>query len=296
VGEGSLYAPLTFTEDQLSKVISSIGHAGLQLDLYCPWCKASSTFQLPPVKGDLLDNVYDPYEPLPRAFVPQEMPAISSLPQLTKLVRSLELRCARSARHRIEFILRLAPKSVPLVRGPAGTFVSQRSTEHTLVKIGQNPPHAELVAGRLTAISKFAEEIDAVELRRAVGLSSYDVAIGAFIYLRRVFERIIDRAWQRALDDGESMPDSTSMRMTEKVNALKHHLPDIVVQNAKVYGILSRGVHELTEADCARTYPVVEKSVIAMLEDAHAHIEKQRRDKDLAADVARLSAEIEKKP
>jgi hypothetical protein len=163
---------------------------------------------------------------------------------------------------------------------------------YSCTKIGQFPQHAELVAGRLRAVSKIAERIDAIELRRAVGLMSHDVAIGAFVYLRRVFERIIDGAWQRALEAGEKLPASNSLRMAEKIAALRTHLPEIVTRNAKAYGILSLGLHELSEEQCAKAYPVLEGSVIAMLEEIHAQAAKQKREKLLSAQLDELAGTL----
>ena len=147
---------------------------------------------------------------------------------------------------------------------------------------------------QLKVVSKIADSLDMKELRRAAGLISHDAAIGAFVYLRRVFERIIAKAWKNAKESGESLPDPPPLRMEEKIEALRNHLPDIVVRNAKVYGILSLGLHELTEEQCTRAYPLVEESVIAMLEDAHMHAEKRKREKRISDELARMSGELGK--
>jgi hypothetical protein len=300
VGAGSLYASATFSETDVEFIALVIGNIGLQIDLYCPRCMATSTFQLPAVKTDGL-NVFDPYNPAaPTGVITRDPVPISKISHLKHIARALELRCARNSVHRVEFILRVTDNIVspgsPTGRGHgSGSLSTPQPAKHsyTFIKIGQYPQHAELVAGRLKAVSKIAEPLDMKELRRAVGLMSHDVAIGAFVYLRRVFERIIARAWHSAVEAGEPLPDV--IRMDEKIAALKNYLPDLIVKNAKVYGILSLGLHELTEETCASAYPVVEESIIAMLEDAHAHIEKQKRDKALAADLAKLSGELGKK-
>jgi hypothetical protein len=218
---------------------------------------------------------------------------MATVEQLRQIVRALELRCARDATHRIEFVIRTTEKHTGWreVPKPGGT-IKEAVYQYGFVKIGQLPPHAELVAGRLKAVSKIAGKLDTTELRKAAGLISHDAAIGAFVYLRRVFERIIAKAWQSAADAGETLPDPTRLRMDEKISALKNHLPDIVVKNAKVYGILSRGLHELTEEDCARAYPLVEESVIWMLENALVRFEKQKREKTITAELAKLAGEL----
>jgi hypothetical protein len=303
VGEGSLYASRSFSEPDARSIAINLGIGGLKIDLDCPGCNASSTFALPPIRahGRL---VLDPYNP--SEFVPDRV--ITQVSDLEQAVRVLDLRCARNPTHKVEFILRMdrgsvagevpVPASKIVDRRPHAAPISTPSKEvfynYTIVKIGQYPPHAELVAGRLKAVSKIADPLDVRELRRAAGLISHDAAIGAFVYLRRVFERIIKGAWQSAIDAGETLPDPVGLRMPERIAALKNHLPEIVVKNAKVYGILSLGLHELTEEECARSYPILEESVIAMLEEAHSHLEKRKREGRITAAVTRLSGELGK--
>ena len=107
-----------------------------------------------------------------------------------------------------------------------------------------------------------------------------------------MFERIIDGAWKRALESGDKLPDPTKLRMAEKIAELKAHLPEIVTRHAKAYGILSQGLHELSEKQCAEVYPVLEASIIAMLEDIHAHAEKLKREKALTAQLDKFAGSL----
>ena len=286
VSEGSLYDPQTFTNFDLSIIATALGQIGLRFDLDCPECNRPSTFVLPIVTTVEISETDKTFAAL-AAFTAKPEP-ITKAKQLIDVSRWLEFRCARHQQHKVIFILNIEPiKAAHGVR-PANKELSF----YSCVKIGQFPAHAELVAGRLRAVSKIAARIDAVELRRAAGLISNDVAIGAFVYLRRVFERIIEGAWKRAIESGQKLPDATKMRMAEKVTALKAHLPEVVTRHAKAYGILSQGLHELSEEQCAKVYPVLEGSSIAMLEDIHAQAEKQRRDKLLAASLDEFAASL----
>jgi hypothetical protein len=283
VREGSLYAPQTFTNFDLGIVATAIGLFGLRIDLDCPECNRTSTFVLPVVTAVEIAETDKAFAAL--AALSAKPEPITKANQLMDVSRWLEFRCARHQQHKVIFILNIEPiKTAHGVR-PANKELSF----YSCVKIGQFPEHAELVAGRFRTISKIADRIDAVELRRAAGLMSHDVAIGAFVYLRRVFERIIDGAWKRALESGDKLPDPTKLRMADKIAVLKAHLPAIVARHAKAYGILSQGLHELSEAQCAEVYPVLEGSIIAMLEDIHAQAEKLKREKVLAAQLDKVS-------
>src|SRR5208282_2142748 len=78
VGEGNLYAPQIFSQEEVDTIAFMVGHAGLQIDLDCPGCRSQSTFQLPPVKTDGL-NVFDPYKPPSPGIVPIEPKGISTI-------------------------------------------------------------------------------------------------------------------------------------------------------------------------------------------------------------------------
>jgi hypothetical protein len=125
---------------------------------------------------------------------------------------------------------------------------------------------ADIAFGELRTIDKSLEPIDRTELGKALGLFSHDSAIGAFAYLRRVFERMIDRSYERQSKGGHPVEGFAEMRMDEKVAALKDELPDMVVRNSGVFSILSLGLHELTEEQCTKHFPVIKAVLFQMLE------------------------------
>ena len=99
-----------------------------------------------------------------------------------------------------------------------------------IFKIGQWPTHADLANKKLNEYAKVLSKLDRAEISRANGIAAHGVNIGAFVYLRRVFERLIYRAFERA---GPNMkPDEFSkLRMPEKIDTLKDHLPKFVSEN-----------------------------------------------------------------
>ncbi len=56
------------------------------------------------------------------------------------------------------------------------------------------------------------------------------------------------------------------MRMEDRIAALKDELPSSVVQNSGVFAVLSIGIHELTETQCAKHFPVLKAVLFQMLE------------------------------
>jgi hypothetical protein len=55
-------------------------------------------------------------------------------------------------------------------------------------------------------------------------------------------------------------------------------LPDFLVQNKKVYTILSKGIHELEEDECLKAFEMLKQAIFIILgEDKYKREELQRR-------------------
>jgi hypothetical protein len=64
------------------------------------------------------------------------------------------------------------------------------------------------------------------ELNRGIGLASHGVGIGAHVYLRRIFEGLVEEAHAAAsTQPGWEDAKYTQARMPERVRFLKDHLP-----------------------------------------------------------------------
>jgi hypothetical protein len=171
-----------------------------------------------------------------------------------------------------------------------------RAHEGEVEKIGQFPSLGDLAATDLQKYRPVLTKERYRELVRGIGLASHDVGIGAFIYLRRVFEYLIESAHLKA----KSIPgwDETSFeksRMDEKIQLLKTSLPQFLVENRVLYKILSFGVHELSEEECLRVFPAVKIGIELILDD---ELERHKREKKIEAakDALNLTAQGLKQP
>lgn len=147
-----------------------------------------------------------------------------------------------------------------------------------VIKIGQLPSTADVSFGELRSIDKSLDPTDRSELGTALGLFAHGTVLGAFVYLRRVFERMIWRAHERQSAAGHPIEGFATMRMDERIGALKDELPPSVVQNSGVFSVLSIGIHELTEEQCAKHFPVLKAVLFQMLEQ-----EEHKRKASIAA-------------
>jgi hypothetical protein len=135
-------------------------------------------------------------------------------------------------------------------------------------KIGQFPSLADIANDEVKIYRKLMPRDMAAEFHKAVGLAAHGVGVGSFVYLRRVFERLIKNRFDEFKGaEGSDEAAFRQSRMEDKIAMLKGHLPEFLVQNRKIYSILSLGIHELSEQACLGYFDVMRHSIIMILED-----------------------------
>ena len=151
-----------------------------------------------------------------------------------------------------------------------------------LIKIGQHPSKAEIDFGVLDECYKELPETQRKELGTAIGLYAHGVGIGSFVYLRRIFEGLVKEAGKEAKSD--SNWDSSAFkaaRMDEKIKLLKGYLPNRLTNSSQLYGVLSKGIHELTEEECKRKFPIVKQAIQLILKEKHEEKEYEKVIKNI---------------
>ena len=266
LANAGLYQPFKFKPFQADLLANLIQANGIRVDCYCPSCKEMSTFRhfpteklLPP--DSITSRVGTSYNRI-ELF-------------LGKVLGDVTFYCARNNAHTLRIILWLTK-----LKPEDGYQVS---------KIGQLPSKLDLVSADIRKYSKLAPE-DGRELHSAAICASSGFHIAAFVYLRRVFERRLEVAHEAAKDDSdwdESAYDKKQLRMEDRISALRNHLPAFLVENRKIYSLLSKGIHELTEEDCLEAYATIEVGITLILDE---EIERQSRE----AKLATVSGDLEK--
>lgn len=163
----------------------------------------------------------------------------------------------------------------------------------TIVKAGQLPSLADLQFGELSKkYDRLMDRRDLKEFKKAIGLAAHGTGIGSFVYLRRIFENLIEDAYQQNKNSlGIEEIEYRKLRMTEKVSTLSAHLPSQLVKMKSVYSILSKGIHELDEKECLAYFDVTKLAIELILDQKIEEDRKKKRD----ADVLQKIAEIESK-
>ena len=156
-------------------------------------------------------------------------------------------------------------------------FFKVRNCE--IMKIGQWPSVADLESHDIEKYRKLLGKDRHFEFKRSVGLASHGVGIGAFVYLRRIFESLIEEAYQKAPTLTEDNKQQFfASRMDEKILLLKDNLPAFLVENRRLYSILSKGIHSLSENECLKYFDTIRVGIELILDQK---IEQQeRQDKE----------------
>jgi hypothetical protein len=165
-----------------------------------------------------------------------------------------------------------------------------RVSQSKIMKIGQWPSIADLQFEQINKYKKLLGNEAHRELKKAIGLVSHGIGIGAFVYLRRIFENLIEEAHQQALKpEGWNEEQFIKSRMDEKILLLKDYLPSFLVETRRLYSILSKGIHSLTEEECLSYFAPIRVGIELILDEKIKQEEKRNKEDE----ARRLLASIE---
>lgn len=158
-------------------------------------------------------------------------------------------------------------------------------------KIGQFPSVADLSFPELDEYKKVISKEDWKELRRANGLYASGIGVGSYVYLRRILERLLMQAKESVGDDIDQKAFNEA-RVGEKITILKNYLPAALTDNKVVYGILSKGIHELTEEECREYFPVLRECIYMILTQWEEMRKKKEQEKFLNNALSKIASKI----
>lgn len=156
-----------------------------------------------------------------------------------------------------------------------------------LRKIGQSPSQAE---AQLLGTSKYRRILGEhySEFTLAIQLYASGVGAGALIYLRRIFEFLLEESHRRCINqEGWNEESYKKGHINEKIDLVEAQGEILIpvemnsIRN-KFYGALSKGIHSLSENECKDLFPVF-RSLIEIILDAR--IAKEEKEKKIAEAV-----------
>ncbi|SFA54634.1 hypothetical protein SAMN05192569_105321 [Parageobacillus thermantarcticus] len=272
-----------FTYEDMPNVAEILFYEGI-IDCYCVECKRNSTFHA--VKngrgGYPLVEIYNTYVNAGNVRGPHfagvdlqnwKQGLYDSLTNGELYFVNKEFTCTRDEEHKI--VLNY------LVKG------------NKIAKVGQYPSLADLNQLDIRKYRKVLSKEKYLEFSKGIGLSSHGVGVGAFVYLRRIFEYLIQEAYDKAKSSPDWVDnDFSNKRMDEKILSLKDFLPQYLVENRKIYGILSKGIHELSEEVCLKIFPHVKLGIELILDEKLYELEREEKLKATKVTLEKIHASL----
>lgn len=233
-----------------------------KLDLFCVACNKESTFT-----G--FDNLTD--------YVPgvsysngssRLMERVFTLPKYFshKKVFTVKLKCSRNENHLMLYNFYI--------------------NNNILIKIGQYPSLMEMAHHTVRKYKSVLGKELYNELNRAIGLAGLNVGLGSFIYLKRIFDHLLEEAHKEvfAHEKWNELEYLTSP-VHKRILLLKNHLPEILVEKRDMYTILNKDIHELNEAECLRYFPILQGGIECILAERLIDISREQKRKQLQQSI-----------
>jgi len=163
-----------------------------------------------------------------------------------------------------------------------------------IVKVWQYPSLADIQFAELgKKYNKVLPEEDLRDFKKAIGLYAHDAWAWSFVYLRRIFERLIYSTYEEHKSELWLLEeDFQNKRMAEKVEVLEHFLPEQLVEMKVIYWILSKWVHELSEQECKIYFSPMKLSIELILDEKIEMQAKKDKDKRAKAEIIRIHQEL----
>ncbi len=165
-----------------------------------------------------------------------------------------------------------------------------RVSDRKITKIGQFPPLAEIQSSHLKRYKELDNEIYK-ELNRAVGLNTYGIGVGSFVYLRRIIEKHILYPEIQILQS-EGVITTEQIKAADfktKIHLVKDKLPQLLVENTHIYSILSKGIHSLSENECLQIFNPLLTAIELILDERLEEIQRKRKRKQMLEDLKKIT-------
>lgn len=283
-----LYDSMEINKDNIQDLILLLD-GKVRISVYCKKCRVERVFTMKPY----IHFVDDPNEcyslklseevlRVQKEYALENTPSSGSLTnkkntawkwknwQIEEVSRILVLKfvCSMDEEHHLDYI------------------VSTR--DNRFRKIGQYPSVADLSFPELDGYKKVMSDDDRKEFGRAIGLYADGIGVGSYVYLRRILERLLDQAKEKA-GEGIDIERFDKSHVREKITMLSSYLPSALTSNKVVYSILSKGIHELTEEECIAYFPVLKDCLYMILDQWEEMRKKEEKEKSIQVSLSKIA-------
>lgn len=155
-----------------------------------------------------------------------------------------------------------------------------------IIKIGQYPSDIDDNSKEyLDKLNKICDNSEAKEITKyiktALIMESHGYGIASLVYMRRAFEKLI------IISEEKLNIDSKGKLMKDRIkdNIL---LPEEIKNNARIYNIISEGLHNQPEEECLDIFKAIKIGVIILISKTYSYIEEEKYMDELSKLVSKL--------
>ncbi len=243
---------------------------GGKFDARCPNCEKGTTW-----KFVVPDGLMRQAQLQAAASVNVSMAASrNSTPSDREREFKLSIVCARHESHIAHFYF----TTIPAAAG-GGT---------ALIKIGQYPSLTDFQIGELADFEEGMSKTERREFIRATNCTAHGFNVAACVYFRRIFESVLKegRSGYMLQHSLTEWLEFDSARTDERIKLLRDHLPNFLTDHPQLYGLLSLGVHELSEEECAVELPMLRNAIELIFRDRVTAARHRRERQEVSKLVA----------
>jgi len=265
-----LYDKLELNSALEYKLVDVLRFTG-KIDMFCVGCNKESTFT-----G--FDNLID-YVPgvAYSSHSSKLMERVFTLPKYfaNKKVFTVKLKCYRNENHLMLYNFYIK--------------------DNILIKIGQYPSLMDIAHHSLKKYRRILGAELYTEFNRAIGLAALNVGLGSFIYLKRIFDHLLEDAHKEIFADEKwNELEYLASPMQKRIALLKNHLPAFLVEKRELFAILNKDVHELSETECLKYFPIMQNAIECLLDEKLIEITRKQKRQQLEDSINQLTEK--KKP
>lgn len=145
-------------------------------------------------------------------------------------------------------------------------------------KVWQYPSLADFHTYKVKQYKNVISKEIQYEYVKAIWLASHWIGIWSFVYLRRIFEKLVCEAWDKWVESKEfELEDFHKSRMEEKIQLASKYLPEFLVSHKKLYSILSKWIHELSEEECLQYFDRIRVWIEIILDEKVIKNEREKK-------------------
>lgn len=161
--------------------------------------------------------------------------------------------------------------------------------EGNIKKYGQYPSSMYYSTEINDGIFKILTEEEKEYYKLSIKSKNENLNIASLMYLRRVFESLINKAKKKSTTDFSGKKVKEIIKILVKEGLLNPMLSDNGYN--VLYSILSDGIHNLSEDECKSQYPLLKSAIEIILEDEQYQQNLEKRKKKIGNLLSNTNSE-----